>query len=211
MKQNEIEEIEGEVWVSCKHINNDGVVLNFTGLYEVSNLGRVRSLNYNKTGKVRIMSPYTSEGKDGSIFYKVCLRKDCKQYTKSVHRLVLSSFDQEGWSPNDVVDHVVPRTSNNCNNCLNNLRWFSQKENSNTEHCIEARSKSLRGHPALINRTDQSKSVRVINLTTSETMIYPSTREAERSLGLPHLTVSFYIRRYKGLYKKRQLLFEYIE
>lgn len=193
-----------EIWAPARYINEDGTVLSFEN-YEVSSLGRVKSLDYNHTGKAKILCQSTIECNDGSILYTVCICKDCKKYNKTVHRLVLSSFDQEGWSENACADHIVARTSTSCNNRLSNLRWLTQKENVNTVHCKELKSR------ALTNRSDQSKRVRVTNLTTCEITEYPSTKEAERSLGMPLRTVSNIIRNQKGFYKKGNLHFSYIK
>lgn len=193
-----------EIWVPARYINEDGTVLTFEN-YKVSNMGRVKSLDYNHTGKAKILRQSTIECNDGSILYTVCICKDCKKYNKTVHRLVLSSFDQEGWSENACVDHIEPRDSGTCDNRLVNLRWFTRKENVNTVHCKELTSM------ALTNRSDQSKRVRVTNLTTGEITEYPSTKEAERSLGMPLRTVSNIIRNQKGFYKKMNLMFSYIE
>ena len=193
-----------EIWVPCRHINDDGSVLDFTGLYEVSNLGRVKSLDYNHTGKAKILRQSTIECNDGSILYTVCICKDCKKYNKTAHRLVLSSFDPEGFRPGRIVNHKTERTAVSCINELSNLEWTTQKDNVNTVHCKELKSM------ALTNRSDQSKRVRVTNLTTSEITEYPSSREADRILGLPRCTVSNIIRNQKGFYKKGNLHFSYI-
>ena len=129
----------------------------------------------------------------------VCIIKDSKKYHKNVHRLVLSSFNQEGWFPNADVDHIVPRTSTSCNNCLNNLRWFSRQQNISTDHCREL----------LINRK-QSKRVKVTDLSTGEVTTYPSASEANRSLDLPLSTVGTTIRKQNGYYKKLNLHFVYV-
>lgn len=186
-----------EIWVPAKYINNDGMVLDFAGLYEVSNYGRVKSLNYRCTGKAKVLSLGTSKVKDGSILYTVALCKDCKKYFKNVHRLVLSSFNMEGWFENADVDHIIARTSTNCNNCLDNLRWVTRQQNNSTDHCREL----------LINRK-QSKRVKVTDLSTGEVTEYPSAMEAGRSLGMPH--VSSVIRKQNGYYKKSNLHFEYV-
>lgn len=200
MKNNETKEI----WVPAKYIRTDGTVLDFTSKYEVSSLGRVRSLNYNHTGKTKVMSYHANKAKDGSIYYQVWLCKDSKQYCLKVHRLVLSSFDQEGRSPNDVVDHIVPRTSTSCNNCLNNLHWTTQKENSNTEH-----RKTL-NFEKQCNRPDLSKRVKV-TFSDGTHRVFPSAREAGRTLGINPDVPSHCINQHNGYYKKLNLHFEYVK
>ena len=41
-----------EIWKDIK---------DYEGLYQVSNLGRIKSLNYNHTGKEKVMIPYKTK------------------------------------------------------------------------------------------------------------------------------------------------------
>lgn len=68
-----------EIWRDIK---------DFEGLYQVSNWGRVKSLNYRNTGKAEVMSL----NKDGWGYLRVGLRKDGKRNSLSVHRLVAEAF-----------------------------------------------------------------------------------------------------------------------
>ena len=200
MKNQEVK----ETWVSAKYIRTDGMVLDFTGLYEVSSLGRVRSLNYLHTRKVKVMSPATCRYKDSAIWYHVGLRKDNKKYILRVHRLVLSSFNPEGWFPGADIDHVVERTKDSCVNSISNLVWCTRSYNNSKEHRKEVLSNIL------TNRKDLSKHVKVI-FPDGTSRVFPSAKEADRVLGLPLRTVSRYICKHKGFYKKLNLHFEYIE
>ena len=47
-----------EIWKTAIY---DGII--YEGLYKVSNLGRILSLNYNKTGKAKLRTPV--EDKEG--------------------------------------------------------------------------------------------------------------------------------------------------
>ena len=73
----------GEIWRTAVY---DGEI--YDGLYKVSNLGRILSLNYKNTGKAKLMTPV--EDKDGYFF--VQLSKNGKYKTCSVHRLVAFTF-----------------------------------------------------------------------------------------------------------------------
>ena len=53
--------MENEVWKD---------IPDYEGLYQVSNLGRIKSLNFNKTGKEKIMKPRT-----GNRYYMIALWK----------------------------------------------------------------------------------------------------------------------------------------
>lgn len=203
MKNNETKEI----WTAARYIRENGDVLDFTGLYEVSDQGRVRSMNYHGTGKVRELKQSTPKAKNGTIWYQVVLCKNGKTYSLPTHRLVLSSFRPEGhpkgYSPNAVADHINPREGNDCCNLLSNLRWFTRRDNVSTDHCKDLLSNTHTNHPSL------SKQVRV-TLSDGTYMLFPSANEAERSMDLPYNTINQYIKKRKGYYKKRQLHFEYV-
>ena len=64
----------------------DGII--YEGLYKVSNLGKILSLNYRNTGKSELMNP--SEDKKG--YLQICLSKNGEQKTCFVHRLVAQTF-----------------------------------------------------------------------------------------------------------------------
>ena len=97
----------------------------YEGLYEVSNLGRVRSLEFrNGSGtysRVSVMTPT-----DNGHGYKIVgLSLKNKRRNHYVHRLVANAFcdnPDEG----EVVDHIDHDRSNNS---ADNLRWISQREN----------------------------------------------------------------------------------
>lgn len=100
-----------EIWAAIK---------GYEGLYEVSNYGRVRSLNYNRTGVAREMatSPNNSTG-----YVNCCLSKDGKQKCHAVHRLVAEAFlpNPNGY---EQIDH---RNNKKTDNRAVNLRWVSRQ------------------------------------------------------------------------------------
>lgn len=97
----------------------------YEGLYQVSNLGRVKSLRFRNNvcdkEKERIM---TLNKKDNEYLY-VSLSKNGIRSNKYVHRLVATCF-----IPNDnnyeTVNHIDYNVKNNN---VNNLEWCSQKQN----------------------------------------------------------------------------------
>ena len=72
-----------EIWRTAIY---KGVI--YEGLYKVSNLGRIMSLNYNNTGKSKLMN--TGENKYG--YLQVCLSKNRKEKNCRVHRLIAETF-----------------------------------------------------------------------------------------------------------------------
>lgn len=87
--------------------------------YEISNLGRVRSLKY---GKIRILK----DRKDGCGYLQVILCKNGKQRSFKVHTLVARYFLPNNDNIDLVVDHI---DRCNTNNNINNLRWTTKSEN----------------------------------------------------------------------------------
>lgn len=145
-----------EIW---KTIVYDGEV--YEG-YEVSNMGRVRSLNYRGCGKVKELKPYVRT--DG--YLQVDLRKNGKRKKYYVHRLVAYAF-----IPNDdiknktQVNHIDEVKTNNH---FSNLEWVTPKQNIN--------------HGTHNERSGKTRSKKVRCVETGE--VFESTIEVERKLGL---------------------------
>ena len=94
--------------------------------FEISNWGRIKSLNYNHTGKPDLMKP----GKDKDGYFQVKLWKNGKYKMCKVHRLVAEAF-----IPNPenkpTVDHI---DRNKLNNFVGNLRWADiELQNNNRD------------------------------------------------------------------------------
>ena len=110
-----------EKWVPVRVWKN-GILHDFTGKYQVSNMGKVVSLDYMHTGK----SVERKFGKFGG-YNGVDLWKDGAPYVFMVHRVVWESFN--GKIPEGIqVNHI---NENKHDNRLENLNLMSCKENQN--------------------------------------------------------------------------------
>ena len=145
--------IEEEVWKD---------VYSFEGYYQVSNLGRVRSLDrkfwseergheYSIKGKV--LKPY-----DVNDYRVIMLSKNGKNTNMRVHRLVAEAFIP---NPNN-LEYVNHKDENKSNNRLENLEWCTAKYNT------------------YYGENSRIRPVVSTNISTGEQTIYPSLREAGR-------------------------------
>ena len=99
----------------------------YEGLYDISNQGNVKSLNFRRSGKKKILKP----GKSPNGYYTVSLAKNGVKKTTTIHQLVAESFlnhKKNGYKI--VVDHI---DSNPLNNNLNNLQLISQRLNTSKD------------------------------------------------------------------------------
>lgn len=91
----------------------------YDGMYQVSDLGRVRSLKY---GKVRVLR----QRKSGGGYLKVCLYKDGKINQIYVHRLVAQAFIENTDSSKTLINHINEKKSDNR---VSNLEWCDYRYN----------------------------------------------------------------------------------
>lgn len=93
----------------------------YEGLYQVSNLGNVRSLRYRNTYEVRelFLKPH------GRGYLQVELHKNGDRKMFTVHRLVAMAF-VDGYEENKVVNHI---DENKQNNVSTNLEWVTASQN----------------------------------------------------------------------------------
>lgn len=123
----------------------------YKGKYQVSNTGKVRSMNYRNTGKGKLMKL----GIRNAGYLQLGLYKDGKYKYYLVHRLVAEAFIP---NPNNLpqVNHI---DENKTNNCVWNLEWCNAKYNSNYGTRLERCSKAHTGkqlseeHKAKISET----------------------------------------------------------
>lgn len=143
------------------------------GRYEVSNTGKLRSLNYKRTGRVRELKP----APDPKGYMKTMLLFDGKSKTVKVHRLVAEAFIPNPENKPQ-VNHI---DGNKANNRADNLEWICNIDNAH--HAIEnglfensykatAQANEKRKRPILARRDD------------GEQLVFDSINSASRELGL---------------------------
>ena len=127
------EQLKNEEWRDIV-IVQDGKVYNFTNLYQVSNLGRVRSVRNNKLA---------SQHPTHNGYLRVSLYKDGERLNCRVNRLVGFAFLEipEGADVNKLdVNHLNEVVTDNR---VENLSWSTRKENINYGSANTRRSETL--------------------------------------------------------------------
>ena len=108
-------------------------VVGYEGLYEVSDIGRVKNSRTN-----HILSPGISQG-----YYYVALYKDGARKNKQVHRLVAEVFIEN----KDNYPLINHKDENKKNNVVENIEWCTYLYNNTYNGISSSRSKKLRGRP----------------------------------------------------------------
>mgnify|MGYP003640918771 CR=1 FL=1 len=103
-------------------------VKGYEGLYEVSDLGRLKSLKRKNVPKDRILKSCPN----GDGYLCINLYKDGKRKNRTIHQLVAESF--LGHVPNGMKGLIVDHDDNNeSNNRLDNLFLRTQRYNSSKD------------------------------------------------------------------------------
>ena len=149
--------MEKEIWFP---------VVGYEGLYEISSFGRVRSLNYNRTGQTKVLRTHTNT----RGYLTVDLYKNRKNKTFTIHKLVASAF-LPNWFDDEQVNH---RDENKENNNVDNLEWCDSKYNTN----YGTRNKRISE-----SKTNGKLSKPVLQYTKTGELVkeWPSANEAGRN------------------------------
>ena len=166
------------------YFKQDGIVYDYRGLYQVSNLGNVKSLNYNHTGKEKILKP----GKNKGGYQVVALSKDGKAKWFRVNRLIAFLFIlNDNPEHKTEVNHI---DENKENNSASNLEWVTPKQNSN--------------HGTRNKRVAEALSIFVYFLKPNGEKWFDDPlgiRELSRKTGISYETLR------RSLYNKRSLMY----
>ena len=143
-------------------------VVGYEGLYEVSNLGKVKAIKWHRGEEEKEMKPYTTY--KGYLRLRLCKNGKGKQF--QIHRLVAEAF-----IPNPenkpYIDHInTDRTDNR----VENLRWVTNKENCNNPISKQNYSKS--------NKVKTAVPILQFDKNMNFIKKWESMTDAETSLGI---------------------------
>ena len=148
-------------------------VSGFEGYYQVSNLGNVRScdrvVTCGRNGYRKLKGKDLSCTINSVGYCVVLLQKDGVQKESwRVHRLVAIHFLEKP-EGKDVINHI---DHNRANNCVNNLEWCTNKENTAHMHAA-GRNYSAFGKDNASTRLsdDDVRTIRELACTTSHRKI----------------------------------------
>lgn len=168
--------MENEIWKPVE---------NYEGLYEVSNLGRIKSLErtvWNKgRGYYKTVPERTLKGvSDKDSYLVVYLCKNGKSKTHKVHRLVAEAFIP---NPNNLplINH---KNEDKTDNKVENLEWCSYSYNNTYNDKAKKIGRKLRNDPK------RSKPIIGVDKVTGLKVEFPSTMEASRQTGIDHRRIN---------------------
>lgn len=143
----------------------------FEGLYQVSNMGRVKSLRRNIILKSQI-------ARSGYKRIQLYNNKGYKHF--QIHRLVATAFI----SNPDNLPQVNHKDENKANNCVDNLEWCTPEYNHNYGTI------NIRISQKQLNHKNKSKIVLQYSLDGTFIKEWKSTMDVERNLGFAHTHIS---------------------
>jgi hypothetical protein len=154
--------LEWEIWVPIQ---------GYEGLYEISNMGRVKSLNYNRQGIEQLLLPTS----DKNGYLKVTLYKN-KGSRKSIHRLVAFAFIPNPENKPQ-VNHIWGKVDDNR---ASQLEWSTGSENMKHSFDVLGRIPSSGGNKWILQYDLEGNFIKE----------WESGREIERQLGFDNAAIS---------------------
>lgn len=157
-------------------------VVGFEGLYEISSLGRVKSVWYNNN---RILKLNTQTGG----YVQISLRKNNKAYAKLVHVLVMESF--VSLKPTGLeVNH---KDGIKTNNMLANLEYVTPKQNMmHAFQCLRIGDRKARGEKAGLAKLQDSDVIMIRQIYSQGGITFA---ELGREFGVHENTISKIVKR----------------
>ena len=162
---------------------SDGEI--YEGLYKVSNLGKILSLNYKNTGKAKLMNP----SDNGCGYLRVCLSKNGEDKWCLVHRLVAEAFLPNPENKPCINHKIEGDEGKKINMVIFNEDGTIDKERTTIEWVTRKENNDYGTHNERVAKANTngkcSKKVLQLSLTGELICEYPSIRECGRN-GFEH-------------------------
>ena len=156
-----------------------GEIIDYRGKYQVSNFGRVKSLNFNRTGEEKILKEKKCKG-----YLCVALCKNGKSKYLKIHRLVAHMFLEHTYpTEKRQVNHI---DENKINNNINNLEFVTNSENQKHGTLPQRKAKKISESTKGKRRGKEhhnSKPVISMNIDGDQKEFFWSTYLAEEETG----------------------------
>lgn len=149
--------------------------------YQVSNFGRLMSLNYRRTGKAKLMEPFDN----GCGYLQVELSKNKKTKQCYVHRLVAETFLENPLNKPCINHKIEGDEGKKINMVIFNEDGTIDEEKSTIEWATYEENNNYATHNERISKTmtNGKKSKKVLQFTLDGDFIreWPSTAECGRN------------------------------
>jgi hypothetical protein len=122
-----------EIWKDIYFFENE-IEWDYRGKYQVSNYGNIKSLNYNKSGKEKVLKQW--KNKDGRFRVKL------QNKIFLVHRIVGFVFLNKDYFDGAEINHIDENPSNNH---VDNLEWCTREYNINYGNRNKKASEKMKG------------------------------------------------------------------
>ena len=182
--QNHVCSLENEIWKPVK---------GYQGYYEISNFGRVKSVDRiiknNYCGTMHVAEKIKSTTIAATGYPCVTLCRDRKSKQVPIHRLLMEAFVPKP-SGKNYIDHI---NTIKTDNRLCNLRWVTPKENSNNPITLQRFKKDANSEEQKAKRLrtrakngGKTAPIKVYQYTKNGKFIleYPSTTNAQKVTGI---------------------------
>jgi len=156
-------DMENEIWKD---------VPGWVGILQVSNLGRIKKLNYRNSRNAKILDLKP----DNSGYIKYRYKKEC---TLKVHRLVALAF-----IPNpDNLPQINHKNEIKTDNRVENLEWCTAQYNILYNGLSKRIGEKLKNGPC-------AKPIVMMDKNNNVIKIWPSTTEIERTMGFDRSNIN---------------------
>jgi len=189
----------------------------FEGLYQVSNLGQIKSLYFtsNKTKKKYRRDKILKQQKDKQGYMTIRLSYFGKDKTYKTHRLVAKTFIPNIENKLE-INHI---DGNKANNIVSNLEWTTRSENQKHayKYGLQTQTEKMKRHSVEMGKTYgkingsktgkdnikkaiEAKKIKVNQYSLNGRLLktWDSMSEAARNTGAYKSNISYCIKRKKG-------------